>query len=200
MKCPICGMMMELKQKDYHLTTQYGNTKGKISLFICPECGYDIDDKNTNKKTIAKLKNEIYSNYIFNILNSIKKDGKNFTELERKFNLPSKTLSKWMNKSNNPSASAVALLQLIKAFPWLEVAAEYNFDSKKSQEIILNYYLSQINDEYKKISYTYCEPSKQSVFVAVINHKDEKKDNSIEYENFPTKRLTYSFGGTTYVD
>ena len=179
MKCPVCGNEMELKDNEFKIQIGYGISSSTIHTYVCPECDYDIDDKG-NKKIIAEAIKKTNCDCAYKILEILKKEGKNFSEIERKFNLPSRTLSKWINKKIKPSASAVALLRIIKAFPWMEKVAEFNFESDKAQNCIYNYYLSKFDDEYKQIRYVYSKERKKLFFVAIIDDQEQlSEDNYI---------------------
>ena len=99
MKYPICGSEMELKSSEFKVKIGYGTASSKIHINVCPDCGYDIDEKS-NKKIIAETINRSNYECAYKILEFLKASGKNFSEIERKFNLPSRTLSKWVNKKN----------------------------------------------------------------------------------------------------
>lgn len=172
MKCPVCGSEMELKDHELRIQIGYGSSSSTIHTYLCPTCGYDIDYKG-NKKIISETIKETNCNCAYKILELLKEEGKNFSEIERKFNLPSRTLSKWINKKIKPSASAVALLRIIKAFPWMEKIAEFNFESDKAQNYIYNYYLSKFDDEYKQIRYGYLKEIKKHIIVAMIDDKEQ---------------------------
>lgn len=177
MKCPVCGSEMELKDNEFRLQIGCGTSSSTIHTYLCPACGYDIDYKG-NKKIISETIKETNCNCAYEILTLLKKEGKNFSEIERKFNLPSRTLSKWINKKIKPSASAVALLRIIKACPWMEKIAEFNFEADKAQNYICNYYLSKFDDEYKQIGYIYLKEMKKHIVFAAIEDKEQIFENN----------------------
>lgn len=174
MKCPVCEKEMELKTNEFKIKVGYGISSSKIHIYVCPECGYDIDDKGNQKIIKETLKKTNYD-CADKILNSLKDEGKSFSEIERKFNLPARTLSKWLNKSIKPSASAITLLRIIKAFPWMEKVADLQFESNEAQEYVYNHYASRFNVEYKQIGYTYFQKP-NTVFVII---EDKERDNYI---------------------
>jgi len=177
MKCPVCESEMELKDNEFRIQIGYGTSSSTIHTYLCPDCGYDIDYKG-NKKIISETIKKTNCDCAYEILELLKKEGKNFSEIERKFNLPSRTLSKWINKKIKPSASAVALLRIIKAFPWMEKIAEFNFESDKAQNYIYNYYLSKFDDKYKQIRYVHFEETKKHIFIAIIDDKENIFENN----------------------
>ena len=175
MKCPVCGSEMELKSSEFKVKIGYGTASSKIHINVCPDCGYDIDEKS-NKKIIAETINRSNYECAYKILEFLKASGKNFSEIERKFNLPSRTLSKWVNKKIKPSASAITLLRIIRAFPWMEKAADLQFDSKEAQEYVYNYYLSKFDSKDKKIRYAYYPKTRKHLWLVVMDDKDDKDD------------------------
>ena len=183
MKCPVCNH--EMNESLVNFPIKIGNTEKTTQIFshVCPECGYDENDKR-NKKIISTAINETLVACSNSILQSWKKQNRSFSEIERCFLLPLRTLSKWLNLSVKPSAAAVGLLRIINAFPWMEKVADLGFETSDAKQYVRNYYLSEFNDYDKKISYK--ETSAEHIYTAVIrksdNYEAKKSENGfVEY-------------------
>jgi len=157
-----------------------GNTEKITKIFshVCPECGYDENDKR-NKGIISSAINEALVSCSSSILKLWKNQNRSFSEIERCFLLPARTLSKWLNLSVKPSAAAVELLRIINAFPWMEKAADLGLETDETKQYVRNYYLSEFNDYNKKILYK--ETPSEHIYTAVI--KKIQNDNSEQSEN-----------------
>ena len=169
MKCPICNH--EMKESLVNLPIKIGNTEKMTHIFshVCPECGYDENDKR-NKGIISSAINEALVTYSNLILKQWKNQNRSFSEIERCFLLPARTLSKWLNLSVKPSAAAVGLLRIINAFPWMEKAADLGLETADAKQYVRNYYLSEFNDYDKQISYK--ETPAEHIYTAVIRKSD----------------------------
>lgn len=172
MKCPICNH--EMRESKVNFPISIGNIEKITHIYsqICPECGYDENDKR-NKKIISSAITESLISCSNSILQQWKKQNRSFSEIERCFVLPARTLSKWLNLSVKPSAAAVELLRIINAFPWMEKVADLGFETAKAKQYVRNYYLSEFNDYNKQISYK--ETPSEHIYTAVIKKTDSYK-------------------------
>jgi len=178
MKCPVCDGKMTEKKVPFPICI--GNTETSTFIFskVCNECGYDENDKR-NKKLISTAISETLTGVSRTILKSWKEKNRSFSEIERSFLLPARTLSKWLNNQTKPSAAASELLRFINAFPWMEKAADLGIETEEAQCYVRNYYVSEFNDFNKRI--TYESTAEEHIYTAVIkktafSENDEKKD------------------------
>ena len=188
MKCPVCNSEMKKVTYPYKVKIGNGESESFLNSYECNSCGYDIADKSNRKiisNTIANAQDEC----AYNILNEFKKDGKNFSEIERKFFLPSRTLSKWLNKKTKPSAAALALLRIIKAFPWMEKVADLDFDTPEAQKYVRNYYYTEFNDNEKIILHDSFGTTQ--IYIALINQKGNFSEINSKY--IPMQHNSYSY-------
>ncbi len=169
MKCPCCNEVMTKKERPFSVTI--GNTceSTNIITYECQNCGYSVDDKNNKKKIDQLISTTNYANAI-SILENFKQQGTNFSELERQLNLPLRTFSKWYNKSVKPSASAVILLKILNAFPWMPRAAELDYNSDEAKAYVRKYYYTEFNNFEKQI--TYEETPTHHIYKAIIEKKE----------------------------
>ncbi len=185
MKCPICDSVMKETKKKFPVVVGNAKNIAQIYSHVCPFCGYDENDKR-NKRIISKAVNGALASCSIEILRSWKTQNKSFSEVERSFLLPVRTLSKWLNKSVKPSAAATSLLRIINAFPWMEKVADLGFETEMAKEYVRNYYISEFNDYDKQITYT--GTPLEHIYTAVIKKANVSKasiikDNFINYKN-----------------
>lgn len=185
MKCPVCNHEMKESLVDFPI--KIGNTEKITQIFshVCPKCGYDENDKR-NKKIISLGINETLVACSNSILKLWKNQNRSFSEIERCFLLPARTLSKWLNLSVKPSAAAVGLLRIINAFPWMEKVADIGLETTEARQYVRNYYMSEFNDCNKQISYN--ETPSEHIYTAVIkksdNYKTKKSENGfVDYSS-----------------
>lgn len=187
MKCPVCNH--EMKESLVNFPIKIGNTEQTTQIFshVCQECGYDEND-NRNKKIISTAINETLIACANSILQLWKNKNRSFSEIERCFLLPARTLSKWLNLSVKPSAAAVGLLRIINAFPWMEKAADLGLETSDAKQYVRNYYLSEFNDYDKKI--TYKETPSEHIYMAAIRKSDdyEAKDSENGFVDYSSMR------------
>lgn len=182
--CSVCGATNSLKKKVKQMTVQYGNTKliKELPILECNCCGAKFDDTNADdirKKALL----EVRQNSVVENLEQIEKDI-SFTELERCFSLPAKTLSKWKNKSKAPSAAASALISLINIFPWLTSVAMNNYDSQISYNIAGKAFFKKVLQDPKISAFYINNPEYESI--GLSNSKTDvfvEKNNSTTFTN-----------------
>ncbi|MDA3822348.1 MAG: hypothetical protein PF450_07045, partial [Bacteroidales bacterium] len=79
------------------------------------------------------------------ILTSLNRDGYSNASMERALGLPSRTLARWKKENSiSPSSSGIALMRIIRSFPWILDIAENNFDQKKAMSIFLTNAMNEI--------------------------------------------------------
>lgn len=181
-KCPCCGAIMNAESRSFPVSVGLGTSLYVYDVNVCPECSYE-EDSEDNKFEFKDAVNAALMDCANKVLSSFKQNCKNFSDMERNFHLPVRTFSKWYNGSKKPSASAVALLRIINSFPWMEKAAEYDFESEKAQEVARHYYLTQFNTDEKYINYI--ETKNYRICTAIFKKNMDDygylKDSSSDY-------------------
>lgn len=138
--CPVCGE--KLKAKDFPTPIKFGNATVTAQLkgYSCESCGWEGGNNEENDIAMKAAQTEVSLKCAVSALQTLKKEHRSFSEIERNYKLPSRSLSKWMNEDKNPSAAAVALLRIITAYSWLDKSAEVGFESEEAQRIAKKYY------------------------------------------------------------
>lgn len=173
--CPICGNEMERKDIQMDVNIGYGKTKISLLNYVCPVCGNESGDSDKNEKAIAGAVSSSLQACADVILSDFKKEKQTFSEIERKFYLPSRTLSKWNKKTTRPSAAAVALLRIIHAFPWIKEAADKGFETPEAQNCARKYYLTEFNDSSKKVDF---DETSDYIFASSVIKKNKNFQNA----------------------
>ncbi|MCK4943937.1 MAG: hypothetical protein KAS65_10185 [Candidatus Aminicenantes bacterium] len=135
-KCPACGEL------DYNLikevtsnTAPYGPeiTDTEIT-YKCNICDSEFDyydiigEESESSLEISKKKSiDGMVNYLSNI-------GYNMAAIERALELPQRTISRWKS-SKELSSIGIALLRIIRTYPWIIEVAEEKFDFNTALQI-----------------------------------------------------------------
>lgn len=133
-KCPICGKKLTESKINYSITVGSSTEEDLVTSVKCGNCGFCTSDFEENESVKADVLKKAQSACVVAAIESLK-DKYSLSEIEMAMGLPLRTLSKYKNQTKNPSASAVALLQLLQTFPWLVVVAEEKFNQDSAYEI-----------------------------------------------------------------
>ncbi|MFA5698302.1 MAG: hypothetical protein WC954_01035 [Sphaerochaeta sp.] len=80
-----------------------------------------------------------------NILNDLNEMGYSNALMERILGLPARTLARWKNEQSiNPSAAAIALMRIIRTYPWILVVADAKFDEEVALNTLIREYFSRL--------------------------------------------------------
>jgi hypothetical protein len=75
--------------------------------------------------------------------------------MERALGLPARTLARWKNEqTTSPSAAGVALMRIIRTFPWILEVADVQFDKTKARKVLLQAAMDEIvkiGDEHPEV-------------------------------------------------
>lgn len=135
-KCPVCGTESSLKEENKLFTAVYAGTRAEVSIpvKVCSCCGAQFDAGKDTDEQRKKAMLAARNNSVSETLERLEKTT-SFTDIERSFYLPPKTLSKWKNQSKTPSAAAAALVNLLGVFPWLSYVGMANFEPETAYKI-----------------------------------------------------------------
>lgn len=136
MICPACGSdQVDEHVEDRQLTFPYvGDLGFKEVVNHCAVCGTEGDFARVNETAITAVENEAKRIGIENMLGYLNNDGHTMAYMERALDLPQRTMMRW--KSGECSASSLALLRMVRTYPWLLKSAESKFDPIKSLQIL----------------------------------------------------------------
>lgn len=139
-RCPACGSVDIIDEKKSILIKEPFGGQDNIEIHenICSTCGSRGDFFNQNEtlidETIKKLKQKSIESILIDFVDS----KMSMSSIERALEIPQRTLTKWKNRTTAPSSSGVALMRLIKLFPWLLEVAENKYNYNEAQKIHIN--------------------------------------------------------------
>lgn len=134
--CPACGSD-NVKRFENEAVGQL--TLGSIFKFTeiiceCSNCGVKGDFLNETEPYYLKAEKKAQAILIKDLIEDLKQLNISMSFFERVFELPFRTLTRW--KSGDFSATSLALLRIVKTFPWIAEVAEERFSSDKVEEIM----------------------------------------------------------------
>lgn len=137
-KCPACGgENYELIDNSVSYQAPYGppivETEKVYKCSIC-DSEFDYSDLTGDKKESSFKVSERCS--IDEMLDNLSKIGYSWAAIERSLELPQRTISRWKN-SKDISSIGIALLRIIRTYPWIIQVASEKFNSNSALQIYL---------------------------------------------------------------
>ena len=136
--CPVCGSKNTSEETvrssisvPYGPPSEYEEVVNSCS--DCDQCG-DFESKNDTPISEAIARSNQAA--VVLMLDNLSSTGVSNAYFERALRIPARTAARW--KSGSASAAAVALLRLIRTFPWLLEVADNNFDPATATRELLN--------------------------------------------------------------
>lgn len=135
--CPACGsneVVTEKIQRTY--TPPFGKTEliesSINTCLVCKESGYfNIEGSVPVQRAIEKVDRES----IAVILDSLAKMEISMAYMERVLGLPQRTLARW--KAGECSSGGIALMRIIRTYPWILDVASNKFSHRVAQQAII---------------------------------------------------------------
>jgi hypothetical protein len=137
--CPICGsnnfsdfIETEMINVPYGM---HGEVKKTLSKCLnCGEVSFFSERNNAenNKSALDALKRDS----IKNMIDYLSDRSINMAYFERSLQLPQRTLMRW--KKDGCSASSIALLRIVRTYPWVLKVADESFDELASKKELVN--------------------------------------------------------------
>ncbi len=144
-ECPVCGSEdLEQEKKETTVCVPYG-TDRKLSetTYKCAECKTTFNDDSSLDVAIKSALESARKDSVKNILNYFSENRMNFAGMERALDLPQRTISRWKTEGA-VDAPALALLRMIRTFPWLIEVADNKYERDISDSICLHYIADNI--------------------------------------------------------
>lgn len=126
--CPACGSdSIETTKKKHMIPIVYGNPavfdEVLEKCLVCEESG---DFTGANDELIDKAIEVAKKQSVINMLQALSHNGIKMSYMERALELPTRTIARW--KGGELSAATLALLRIIRTFPWILEVADAHFD------------------------------------------------------------------------
>ena len=207
LKCLVCGSEdLETETNIRHHGVPYGySVKAEQIVYVCDVCGARIEESDDNNFEIELAKSQRESLEL--ILSFLKEEGYSMSSIERALELPARTISRWKS-GNDPSASGLALLRIIRTYPWILDVAERQYLDPVANSILVKNALKIFNEIMnKEFSYNFSKGGaiksspKETNSTAGVSFfmnffKDDQIDNEITCDDTPT--LYERFSNETY--
>lgn len=125
--CVVCGLSnVNVSDVTRSYAAPFGpDVEYTNKIAACPDCGTNVDLSDPDVFSNAVVESE--SKSIGMILDYIVSRGFTHAAIERALELPDRAVSNWKCKEA-VSSSSMALLRILRAFPWVIDVADKNFD------------------------------------------------------------------------
>ena len=125
--CPVCGSSdVETGTEKRTLTVPYGPsvTVSEV-VHSCRACGTRADFTDANRGVVRAALAKAEAESALQMLSDLAEQGVTSAYLERALRLPPRTTNRW--KDGELSAGALALLRMVRTYPWLLQVADADF-------------------------------------------------------------------------
>jgi hypothetical protein len=145
--CPACGSDNVERSENMVIgkLTLGPEFKFKEVACKCHDCETEGDFLNETEPYYLKAEKEAQNILIKQLIDGLKESDISMVFFERVFELPFRTLTRW--KSGDFSAAALALLRVIKTYPWISEVAQEGFSPIFSRKILVSEALSYLEEE-----------------------------------------------------
>ncbi len=150
-QCSYCGGHdVHVMEKEHTLSEPYGGEALiQVHVIVCNACGFTVDDSEYNDPLILEGLSALKRQSMVNVLTELNGLGFSNASMERTLGLPARTLARWKNETSlNPSAAALALMRIIRTFPWILAVADQRYDSKSAQSMVLKQAFSHVMESF----------------------------------------------------
>jgi|GEM_PF-3736123 len=126
MKCPACGIGTLEEKDDVIFVKKYGKeASARTKMMECPVCGSSFPAPE-DKALASRLARNLELGHCRAQLTKLESAG--FANIERVCGLPQRTLSKWKQGKQHPSAAGIVLVNLLATVPWLLTVIDMQYD------------------------------------------------------------------------
>ncbi len=122
------------------------------AIILGNTCGFLADDSGYIDPLILEGLAVHTHQAMITILTELNSLGPSNASMELTLGLPARTLARWKNEpSLNPSAAALALMKIIRAFPWIRAVADQRYDQTSVQSMVLKQVFSSLMDSFSDV-------------------------------------------------
>ncbi len=137
--CSYCGKDgVSIEEQEIELCLPYSEIgKVKIKERVCSHCGFAEDDVGNDSVILQEL-SFLKKDSMVKMIESLNSMGLTTASMERSLELPARTLARWKNEEAiSPSAAGIALMRIIRTYPWILAVADRQFDPEVARAILL---------------------------------------------------------------
>lgn len=135
--CPVCGSNeVKTTKRPRTLRVAFGpDAAFEEREDRCKTCGESGDFAGENDSRIDEALDISRRKSVPAILAALSETGIKNAYLERSLGLPTRTIARW--KAGDYSASMLALLRMVRTFPWLLEVADENYESNVARRKVV---------------------------------------------------------------
>jgi hypothetical protein len=168
-QCPACGSAdIRVEQVQKSVPVPYGQPAAFVATrHTCNVCEMSGDFTGENDERITKALNKSESASAEVMLRWLSEHQVTSAYFERALRLPARTTNRW--KSGEVSAAALALLRMIRTYPWLLEVSDANFKPSVAAGTVLHAaanLLSDVFHENVKTATLICARTETQITVA----------------------------------
>ena len=162
--CPACGSdSIETTKISHTLPIVYGSNAVYEEILekclVCGECG---DFSGANDELIDRVLEVAKKHSVIDMLEALSKKGIKMSYMERALELPTRTVARW--KGGELSAATLALLRIIRTFPWILEVAEAHFDPSVAK--------CRVVEEASHVIHDWIKPHAKQVHMSVVTDNE----------------------------
>ncbi|MGD0237621.1 MAG: hypothetical protein ABSC55_24215 [Syntrophorhabdales bacterium] len=168
LRCPVCG------SSDFEVTSKQGTVSVPFGpeiavedeTFICRVCSAAIDFSRSYDESRSNALEQSRRGSVDSMIDYLSKEGYSLAAMERALDLPQRTMSRWKS-TGEVSSTGMALLRIVRTFPWVLQVAQAKFEPIQAYKIFLQNAVSTLVTMTQHSSNTWFQqavPQSQSVF------------------------------------
>lgn len=190
--CPICGSSSIEETKEIRKVKEPYSEEVELEItnYACKDCGEEGDFTGRGEAEYEKALEGIKNKAAISVIDDFARKDISMAAIERALDLPQRTLTKWKNGLSSPSATGVALLKIIRTYPWILEVAQKNYDPFVAKEVFISnavhdFYSTAKNvyEKNKVISFNLLETGiramSESTFVAYMAFERVRVDDNV---------------------
>jgi len=135
--CPACGSVevTTATTQEVHSIPFGPNLTVQIATNTCQTCGEHGDFSGSNDQLVKAELTTAQKASVARMLDTVGAGGISMAYMERALRLPARTVARW--KNGETSAAALALLRIVRTFPWVLHVADQAFDPAVAQQVLV---------------------------------------------------------------
>jgi len=163
--CPACGSdSIETIKSKHTLPIVYSNPVVYDEVLEkCLVCGESGDFSGANDDLIDKALEVAKKQSVIDMLDALTTTGIKMSYMERALELPARTAARW--KGGELSAATLALLRIIRTFPWILEVADARFDQSVAKYRVV--------EEASHIIHDVLKPHAKNTQVAIFSDHEK---------------------------
>ncbi|MGJ0516008.1 MAG: hypothetical protein ACR65O_09725 [Methylomicrobium sp.] len=175
--CPACGSdSIETTKSKHMIPVIYGNFASYDEILEkCLVCGESGDFSGVNDEQVDKALESAKKQSVINMLNFLSDKDIKMSYMERALELPARTVARW--KGGDLSATTLALLRIIRTYPWILEVADAHYDESVA--------ISRLVEEAAHAIQNVLKPHTKQAQVAIITDKGKMEVHAELHFNAP---------------